>query len=172
MDLTAYVPELTTDRLRLRGPRLEDFEPYAAVMMSDRASHMDGPYSRRRAWSEFSAAAGQWLFFGHGSWSVIERATGDWIGEVSVNRPDHFPETEIGWMVTGRAEGRGFAREAVSEALTWVWAALRIASLVSYISRENDPSIRLAERLGAKFDPDAPRPVGDDCLVYRHNNKS
>ena len=45
---------------------------------------------------------------------------------------------------------------------------MKLPSLVSYIDRENAASIRLAERLGARLDPDAARPEGDDCLVYRH----
>jgi RimJ/RimL family protein N-acetyltransferase len=165
------VPVLSTARLTLRGPRAADFEPYAGIMTSPRAVHMDGPFSRRDAWSAFAAAAGQWLIFGHGTWSIESRATGDWLGEVGVTRPDHFPETELGWMLTEAAEGRGYAREAASAVLGWVWSALGLATLVSYIGPANRSSIRLAERLGARLDPSALRPENDACLVYRHQRR-
>ncbi len=36
------IPTLETARLTLRPPRLEDFEPYAALFASDPASRMTG----------------------------------------------------------------------------------------------------------------------------------
>ncbi len=162
------IPTLTTDRLTLRAPRLADFEPYAAYFASDRAELERGRRDRAGAWKEFSAVAGQWLLRGYGGFSIEDRATGDYFGEVGMFHEDSYPEPELGWMVVAAAEGRGIAHEAALAARRWAYRALGLTTLVSYIDAGNTRSIRLAERLGAFRDDGAARPESEDCLVYRH----
>ena len=45
------IPTLVTERLILRAPGPEDFEPFAAFYASERASMVGGPESRRDAWA-------------------------------------------------------------------------------------------------------------------------
>jgi RimJ/RimL family protein N-acetyltransferase len=161
------VPRLGTGRLVLRAPRLADFEPYAGFYGSERSVWEDGPLSRALAWKEFATAAAGWLLRGFGPFSVEERASGDYLGEVGLYQPAHYPEPEIGWMLTAGAEGRGFAHEAAGAVLAWARASLGLATLVSYISPGNRRSIRLAERLGAVADPAAPS-CGPDAAVWRY----
>jgi len=59
-------------------------------------------------------------------------------------------------------EGRGYATEAALALRDWAF------SLVSYIAPGNAASVAVAERLGARLDPAAPRTVPAD-LVYRHS---
>jgi RimJ/RimL family protein N-acetyltransferase len=160
-------PALPTGRLILRAPRLADFEPYADFFASPRSGYEDGPKSRGEAWREFASAAGQWALRGYGAWSIEERATGAYVGEVCIFHPAHYPEPEIGWTLMEPFEGRGLAYEAACAARDWAWTALGLASLVSYIDAANRRSIRLAERLGARLDPAAAKPELDDCVVYR-----
>lgn len=49
----------------------------------------------------------------------------------------------------------------------WGFATLGLASLVSYVDRDNLASKAVAERLGAVLDPQAERQDEED-LVYRH----
>ena len=162
------IPVLETERLVLRAPRLADFEPYAAYFASGRALLERGRQDRAGAWKEFSAVAGQWLLRGYGGFSIEDRETGAYLGEAGIFHEDFYPEPEIGWMVTDGAEGRGIAFEAARAVRDWAYASLGLGTLVSYIDPGNTRSIRLAERLGAVRDDDAERPVGDECLVYRH----
>jgi RimJ/RimL family protein N-acetyltransferase len=127
-----------------------------------------GRRDRAGAWKEFSAVAGQWLLRGYGGFSIEDRASGGYLGEVGVFHEDRYPEPELGWMVVAAAEGRGIAHEAALAARRWAYRALGLATLVSYIDPRNARSIRLAERLGASRDDAAPRPEGERCLVYRH----
>ncbi len=161
-------PTLSTDRLTLRAPRLEDFEPYAAFFASERSVHEDGPLDRREAWREFATSAACWALRGYGVWSIEETATGTWLGEAGLFHPDYYPEPEIGWTLTPEAEGRGVAQEAARAARDWAYGTAGLTTLVSYIGSANARSIRLAERLGARLDPAAARPAHDPCLVYRH----
>jgi RimJ/RimL family protein N-acetyltransferase len=161
-------PVLTTERLTLRAPVLADFEPYAAFFASPRSGFEDGPKSRGEAWKEFASVTGQWMLKGYGALSIVDRATGDYLGETGIFHPAGYPEPEVGWMVVPEAEGRGIASEAALAVRAWAYAGLGLGTLVSYIADGNVRSIRVAERLGAVLDPAAPRPELDPCLVYRH----
>ena len=161
------IPTLTTERLTLRAPRLEDFEPYAAYFASARAELERGRRDRAGAWKEFSAVAGQWLLRGYGGFSIEERTTGGYLGEVGVFHEDSYPEPELGWMVVAAAEGRGIAHEAALAVRRWAYRTLGLTTLVSYIDPANARSIRLAKRLGATRDDTALCPDPGD-LVYRH----
>lgn len=158
-------PVLNTERLVLRAPEMADFEAYAALMMSDRARHMGGPFDREGAWYAFCHDAAQWLLMGHGA--LMVQADGEVVGQVAINSGPLFPEHELGWMVYAQAEGKGYALEAALCLMGWARDALKLPSLVSYIDHDNYRSCRLAERLGAVLDPDAARPDPAD-LVYRH----
>ncbi len=168
--MTQLVPTLTTERLTLRAPKPQDWDGYRAIMTSDRAKYMDGPYSAKEAWADFAATAGSWIVAGYGGWTIADRTNDAFLGTVAITRPPHFPETEIGWLVSPAAEGNGYAYEAAQSALHWAFAERGLETLVSYIDPPNARSIRLAERLGAQRDEAADAPsVGD--LVYRHAAK-
>jgi len=118
------IPVIDTERLTLRAPRLEDFEPYAAYFASARAELERGRRDRAGAWKEFSAVAGQWLLRGYGGFSIEDRANGGYLGEVGVFHEDNYPEPELGWMVVAAAEGRGIAHEAAVATRRWAYRAL------------------------------------------------
>jgi RimJ/RimL family protein N-acetyltransferase len=132
---------------------------------------MGGPVDRVGAWKMFAMGVAQWVLSGFGVWSVEDRATGAYCGDVGLLHPAHYPEIELGWTLVAEAEGRGIACEAAVAARDWAYATLGLKTLVSYIDPENARSIRLAERLGARPDASADRPEPGD-LVYRHPGPS
>ncbi|MGG7643311.1 GNAT family N-acetyltransferase [Rhodovulum sp. YNF3179] len=160
-------PTLTTERLTLRPHLMADFPPYAAVMTSERAVYMGGPYSATEAWGWFASDVAQWDLLGHGGLAVIETATGKTVGQVSVIQPPDYPEPELGWIAFAGHEGKGYITEAASRLRDHAWSGIGVGSLVSYIDSRNDRSIAVARRLGAIEDPQAPRTDYAD-LVYRH----
>jgi RimJ/RimL family protein N-acetyltransferase len=141
-------PELVTDRLRLRMPRIEDFEHRAAFYASDRSVHEDGPVSRAEAWRIWASEVGQWPLLGYGPFSVEHRSTQAYVGEVGIYNPVGFPEPELGWFVLPEAEGRGFAAEAARAVMVWVRDAFGWDHVINIIAPANDRSIALAKRLG------------------------
>ena len=124
---------------------------------------------RPRAWTNSVALIGHWAVRGYGLWAVTEKGSDDALGFVGPYNPDGWPETEVGWVLFEAAEGRGIAAEAAKAALKDARDRLGWTDIVSYIAPENARSITLAEKLGAKRDPDAVLPFPDvPCLVYRH----
>lgn len=161
------IPALSTARLRLRAPVPDDFPAYQRLMASSRARFMGGPYNLRMAWGIFCHDAACWTLFGHGALMIDLRSTGECVGQVGISAGPLFPEKELGWMLYEGFEGSGFATEAAAALRDWARDSLQLKRLVSYMDPRNSASARVAERLGAQLDPDAPKQDPDD-LVYRH----
>jgi len=165
----SVAPNLQTDRLLLRAYRIEDFEGFAEFYGSERSQYADGPVSRAGAWHWFAAGAGRWALVGYGAWAIERAEDGAYIGIISLNHPiADKQERELGWLLWEGYEGQGYASEAAKAARDFAVGTLNWDSFVSYISRDNHSSIRLAERLDAQFDPQATAIADAETLVYRH----
>jgi RimJ/RimL family protein N-acetyltransferase len=160
-------PVISGDTIRLRPHVMADMEVFWHFFQSPRAAHMDVPDNKTHLWYGFASEVGSWALSGMGGWA-IETADGALAGQVAVTHPPHFPETELGWLLFDGFEGRGIAGQAAALALTYTRAVIKPASLVSYIHHDNARSIALAERLGARPDPQAAKHDATD-LVYRHD---
>lgn len=150
------VPVIETERLVMRGHRLDDFDAYAA-MRSDPAvvRHIVGkPLSEEEAWARFLRAIGHWSLLGFGHWAVVEKASARFVGDVGfVNlKRDTLPPLddapEIGWLLAPEARGRGYATEAVRAALDWGAVRFGAVRTICLIGHENLASLRVAEKCG------------------------
>jgi RimJ/RimL family protein N-acetyltransferase len=168
----AHAPErLETARLILRRPAPRDWPQARDFFMSDRSAGVGGPHDEGRAWRVFASELGHWEIRGYGMWAVTLRGGDDTcVALIGPWHPVDWPETEIGWMVWDPAiEGTGIATEAARAAIAHAWSVLGWTTVVSYVGEGNERSARLAEKLGAVLDPDAPQPKPDSrCHVYRH----
>ncbi len=164
------IEHLQTSRLILRPPIASDWPAFRDFIMSDRAAHLGPPKDIGAAWRTFAAELGHWVYHGFGMWTVLARGEDRPLGLVGPWCPADWPETEIGWMIFAPdIEGTGIATEAARAAVDHAWRVLNWDTIVSYVSPDNTRSIRLAEKLGAVHDPDAPQPKPEaPCLVYRH----
>jgi RimJ/RimL family protein N-acetyltransferase len=142
---------LETERLLLRAFRAEDFEPYAAICADPEVMRYLGegrPLSRSDAWRQMAMILGHWRLRGYGLWAVEERATGTLVGRIGFFKPEGWPDFELGWMLGRHAWGKGYATEGARRALAYAFTELGRDHLISLIRPGNDPSIRVAERLG------------------------
>jgi RimJ/RimL family protein N-acetyltransferase len=158
-------PVLHTARLTLRPPVMEDFPTYAAFLAGGRSGGVGGPLDTKGAWAYFTSDVALWPLQGFGA--LMMEKDGQLVGSISLNGGPLFPETEIGWMVYDGHEGQGYAPEAASVVRDWALGPRGLATLVSYVGRDNAPSRRVAEKLGAAIDPQAVS-MGSETLVYRH----
>lgn len=167
----ADTPVLTTKRLTLRAPRMEDYPAWEAFFASDRARFIGGPGPVRTAWRSFAHVVGMWALRGFGSFIFTEKGSETPLGMSGPWYPVGWPEPEIGWTVwSAEAEGRGFAFEAATAARDFARRTLGWSRPVSYIDPGNARSVALALRLGCALDPAAKYPDPDDhpVSVYRH----
>ncbi|QJF52650.1 GNAT family N-acetyltransferase [Roseobacter ponti] len=153
MAISAGVPELRTDRLRLRAARLADLPAWNELLVPDTAGHLGGPHDAEDAWNAFCVYVAGWALHGHGLWAVDQRDTGETLGFVHVGLEWGDAEPELGWMFLPGARGQGYATEAARAARDWAFDEGGLQTLVSYVHPDNTASAALARRLGAA--PDA-----------------
>lgn len=162
------IPELETERLRLRGWRLEDFDAYAHFA-GDTAlnAHRGGAVDRVHAWNEFCAISGQWTMRGVGMFAAEDKASGSVVGYAGLWFPDDLPEPELCWSLYARFHGRGYATEAAHAVQCWAHQARALPPLMSFVHPGNVASQRVAERLGATLDAHTEF-RGSPRLLFRH----
>lgn len=149
-------PVLQTERLILRKHRLDDFPAYAAMWATEEVTRFIGgkPNTDEEAWAKFMRMAGQWTMLGFGFFAVEERATGRFIGETGyvegrrAIEPSLIGIPEIGWAFVPDVHGKGYALEASRAALNWGPARFGNVPMRCIIAPENEPSLRLAKKLG------------------------
>jgi RimJ/RimL family protein N-acetyltransferase len=149
------IPEIKTERLRLRGLRASDLEPYAAMYADPEVMRFleDGrPQPRWAAWRSMSVHLGHWALRGYGQWALIDSATEAFVGRAGLYSPEGWPGLEVGWVLSRSHWGRGFATEAARAALAYAFERLGAERVISIIAPGNDRSVRVAERLGERYD--------------------
>ena len=143
-------PRLETERLLLRPTAAEDLDGWAELMADAEASRfIGGPVPRAAAWRGLATMAGSWALKGFGMFSLIEKASGRWIGRVGPWQPEEWPGTEVGWGILRSAWGRGYATEAAAATIDWAFDTLGWDDVIHCIDPANAESIRVAERLGS-----------------------
>ena len=112
------------------------------------------PFTREEVWARLLRHVGHWALLGYGLWAVEEKDTGAFAGGIGFldGKRDIVPSLEgmpeMGWVLSPRAHGNGYATEAVRAALTWGEAHFGKTKTVCIIEPENRASIRVAEKCG------------------------
>lgn len=151
---SAAVPELTTERLVLRGFRDADREPFAALNADPEVMEFfAGTLDRDASDAMIERIHDRWRTDGHGLWAVERRADGRFLGFTGIARLPWLDEPEIGWRFARFAWGEGYATEAARAALAWGFDVLAAPEIVSVTTVRNGRSRAVMERLGMHRDP-------------------
>ncbi|MEO1482432.1 MAG: GNAT family N-acetyltransferase [Myxococcota bacterium] len=182
--IEGQVPRLETDRLVLRGRRLDDFDACAEMWsLMDTVRYISGvPRTREETWKRFLSNIGHWPAIGYGYWAVADKATDRLIGEmgflhskrdamVTAESAPLAAYPEAGWALHPSVHGTGRAREAMTAVLEWADRVANFPTTVCAITHDNAASIRLADQLGYKQVTRIP--WGDtESLIYRRERPS
>ncbi len=153
MTFAASIPVLETERLALRGLRQADLDAYAAFFADAHLTRfIGGALSREDAWRNMAMRAGSWLLRGFGYWAVETKEAREMVGICGLTYPEGWPEEEIGWAIFPAHQGKGYASEAAKRARAYAYGELGWTTAISLINPANEPSLRVAEKLGAKHD--------------------
>ena len=145
-------PTIETDRLILRPPKAEDFSGFCDLMAQDSSARfIGGVQSPALVWRTLCTMTGAWTISGVSMFSVIEKATGNWIGRLGPWSPEGWPGTEIGWGLLPAAQGKGYATEGASAAMDYAVDILGWQEVIHCIDARNAASLKVAERLGSAY---------------------
>jgi RimJ/RimL family protein N-acetyltransferase len=150
---------LRTERLRLTPFAPGDLDDVAAV-------YGDG------APRELELSTTTWRAHGFGFWVVRDRDTGAFAGVVEAHLggpgmegidPD---EVEIGWIVEPSRRNGGVATEAARAVVADLFDRARVSHLTALIQTPNEPSQRVAAKLGLRLRSLGRGRKGDRAEIY------
>ena len=155
MNLSAQAggyPEITTERLRLRGFRNTDAEAIV-LLAGDRevaatTLSIPHPYPRREAdrWIESHHQAfvdGERLTL-----AVTLRDVGQLVGAISLTLDGNHRNAELGYWVGRKFWGQGYATEAAAAMLEYGFEILGLNRIFAHHMRDNPASGKVLARVG------------------------
>lgn len=162
------IPEIQTQRLRLRAFEDRDHASYAGFLAdAESTRYLGGPRDAETAWRVLASFCGHWTLRGYGPFAIENRATGDFVGYCGPWFPYGKPEQEIFWGIMPAARQKGYATEAARAARQWAYEQADWNGAVSYIVPGNVASEGVARNLGAS--PHDRFHHGDvEVTVWRH----
>ena len=102
----------------------------------------------------------RWKSWGMSLCSLERREDGRVLGRAGFLRWDPGTwqvggdETELGWLLAREHWGHGYATEAALALRDWAVAERGLTRLISLIRPGNDRSVRVAERIGERYERD------------------
>jgi RimJ/RimL family protein N-acetyltransferase len=172
---------LETERLVLRQPATADLDDLTALYGDEDVMRFiaeGGPWPPARTAAALDGMMRRWAEDGFGMFVGERRDDGALIGDVGLlpwdprtwrpgSRVEIGPhaEVEIGWTLVRDAWGRGYATEAALAARDWALGELGLTRLISLIRPENAASIRVAEKIGERYERDVVT-NGDPARLY------
>lgn len=162
-------PILETPRLMLRELSLEDLD-FVAGMLGDPQVMRFYPkcYSRddTRAW--LRRQLDRYELHGHGLWLVIEKATGEPVGQVGLvlQKVEETHQPEIAYLIHRTYWRRGFASEAAAGTRDYAFDVLNKPYVISLIRPENTPSQGVARKIGMRCENRLVQHAGLDHWVF------
>ncbi len=99
---------------------------------------------------------------GFGLYAVELKHSGEAIGLCGPIKRETFDEVDIGFAFLPRYRGQGYALEAASAVMAYARDVLALRRIVAMLSKDNDRSRRLLDRLGFRFERTVKLHADDD----------
>jgi ribosomal-protein-alanine N-acetyltransferase len=152
----SHMPELETERLRLRAAKVSDAEDMYAYARDPEVTkyllwrpHPDKDYTR--AYLEY--LAGRYRIGAHYEWVMISKETGRMIGTCGfahIDPPNN--SAELGYVLNPAYRGQGLVVEAARRVMEFGFSTLSLHRIEARYMAENLPSRRVMEKLGMRFE--------------------
>jgi RimJ/RimL family protein N-acetyltransferase len=162
---------LETANLALRHYQAGDIELVAPILADPITMRFwPSPFTREAAEVWVARSLESYERHGFGHYPIVLRATGAVIGDCGIWRSSvaGLEVNDIGWIVHHPYWGRGYAPEAARAIADYAFGQLGLDMLHANMAWDNDPSRRVAEKLGMhKIDEfDNPRNRNIRTLLY------
>ena len=149
---------LTTKRLILRHFTVRDNKPMYRIF-GDAEVMRFGDGVQTKAWINNWLRTGieHYATWGFGPYAIVEQHSQDVIGYCGLHFfPDLAgqPEVELGYRLARSTWGHGYATETAHAVREFAFANLGLKRLVAMIDPSNTASIRVAEKIGMRYEKD------------------
>lgn len=162
--------ELETKRLKFRLWRESDFEILANYFSRpEYAKYLGGVRSPEQSWRVLCTYIGNYHLKGYSYLALEEKNSNKLIGSIGIWNSDPWPEPELGYWLLPEYTGNGYITEGGMKVLEFAKQKLNLGSLVSYIDPTNEPSKKVALRLGAKYEKEIQLMDFGIHQVYRYS---
>jgi RimJ/RimL family protein N-acetyltransferase len=170
----AILPELETPRLYLRRLEFGDApfivallnQPSFIANIGDRGVRSIDDAHRYLREGPMAMYEKQ----GFGLWQVTRKSDGVAIGMCGLLKRDPLPDVDIGYAFLPEFWGTGYAFEAAEATMGHGAKKFGLERVIAVVSVGNDPSIRLLEKLGMRFERMfAMRPDEPQVRLYGRN---
>lgn len=106
-------------------------------------------------------------YYGFGLWGVFSKKSGRLVGQCGIEYKIQGGKAiyELGYMLSKAWQGKGYAFEFTSAVINYCFTKLSIDKITAVIDKDNNGSIRLAQRLGMKRVSECIR-CSKSCYIY------
>ncbi|MGB4776949.1 GNAT family N-acetyltransferase [Microbacterium sp.] len=142
---------LSTARLDLRELTDADVPALAAILTDPVAmAAYEGAFTNEEVADWLHRQRERYARDGFGLWAVVERETGEMIGQCGITRQriDDDEVIEVGYLFQRAHWHHGYAAEAASACRDWAFENLAIDALYAKVRSTNVASMNVAIRLG------------------------
>ncbi|MBI2743595.1 MAG: GNAT family N-acetyltransferase [Chlamydiales bacterium] len=148
---------IETQRLILREWKPEDLIPFAEINQDPKVMEcLLKPLTLEESAAMMERMQNHFKEHGFGPFACVVKETDELIGFVGLYVPNfeaHFtPCVEIGWRLSSKAWGKGYATEAARAVLKAAFGEYGLREVVSFTVPKNLRSIAVMEKIGMKRD--------------------
>jgi ribosomal-protein-alanine N-acetyltransferase len=155
------MPEIETNRLRLRPFTLNDLDRHARILSNPEVMKYSprGPIPtdkvKQVTQEILEFFINHWKQHGFGVWAVIEKQTSQLIGHCGLNFLPNSPEVEVLYRFDQSYWNQGIATEATKASLRYGFESVKLDRIVAITVPEHLASRRVMEKAGLKYEKDA-----------------
>lgn len=168
------IKELESKRLRLRGWKDSDTEPFIAMNADEQVMRFfPAPLTPEQTCASIERIKKHFDANGFGLFAVETKEDDKFIGFVGLQIPpfeaSFTPCVEVGWRLAKEYWGRGYAPEAAQRVLAFGFEECQLAEIISMTATVNKPSIRVMEKIGMHRSDDFMHPkIADGHILKPH----
>jgi ribosomal-protein-alanine N-acetyltransferase len=160
---------LRTKRLRLKHLEVSDLSALVDLWCDPEVTqYMGGPRDREKLKTILDEELQNPFAECYNLWTVEEVATGDVVGDCGLleKEVEGVPEIEVVYVFAKGAWGKGYATEIGTALVRHGFDELGLSRLIALIDPENQPSERVAMKMGMICEKEVIRPGGALRKVY------
>lgn len=144
-----------SERLFYKVPEESDFERYFEIHSDPQTNLFNpaGPMDYEKAVEGFKKFKQHWGDHGFGSWTIIEKNSGQIIGFGGLSKRMYGDEEKVnlGYRLGTDSWGKGYATEISNFAIKYGFEELKFTNIFAVVRPAHTASINVLEKCGLKY---------------------